>query len=351
MSGGGDKDWHDRGRSLRRLWLYGGAASLALHGWLLGQSWSIRLPAVSALPEEPPALELVAVEPPPPKQARPEPPPPELVPPKPVTTPAEPVPSPEVPVVAAPLPPVEAAPSAPMPTASMPPAPLPPTPTTATLPENPPQPPPEPVLPSVAALSEAAANAAADLLDRPTETKTEPAAVPQPPREAPRAASDTAMADSEPAERVAPNRESGEDFAQRMRRLMGSPAPKPTPPVAAAAPPAPGPETGGTAQCLRCDRPGYPADARARNLQGRARLAVDVAPSGMVTAVRLLQSSGHSELDEAAIRHAWNWQFTASANGRQNFRASVDFQIEGSAYQRQQRERPTPPTRVAAPPP
>ncbi|NJK59950.1 MAG: hypothetical protein HC918_06460 [Oscillatoriales cyanobacterium SM2_1_8] len=66
MTWGGGEDWTDRpteGRSLRRFWLYGGAASLVLHVWLLGQSWSLRLPVATAEPESPLALELVTVEP------------------------------------------------------------------------------------------------------------------------------------------------------------------------------------------------------------------------------------------------------------------------------------------------
>ncbi len=93
-------------------------------------------------------------------------------------------------------------------------------------------------------------------------------------------------------------------------------------------------------QCIRCDKPEYPAEARDRGLQGRARVAVDVDAEGNVINVRIIQSSGHAELDEAAVRQARQWKFTPSAAGRQGIGAKVDFQLEGSEYQRQrQRER------------
>ncbi len=93
-------------------------------------------------------------------------------------------------------------------------------------------------------------------------------------------------------------------------------------------------------QCIRCDKPEYPAEARNRGLQGQARVAVDVDANGNVTNVRIINSSGHAELDEAAVRQARQWKFTPSAAGRQGIGAKVDFQLEGSEYQQQrQRER------------
>ncbi|MFQ3678894.1 MAG: energy transducer TonB, partial [Pseudanabaenaceae cyanobacterium] len=309
MTWGGGEDWAGRTteeRSLRRLWLYGGAASLVLHGWLLGQSWSLRLPVARVEPEPPLALELVTVEPVEP----------------PVETPPEPLA--ETPLAEAPsAPPVVAA----VPTAAaLPPPPVPspqPRPVLEPRPAAPPpmaKPQPEPSLPAPATPN----------LDPPLPAP--PAASPLAPTPSsegwpmlppfiPTPAEGTGAATDRPANPPALTG-SSEDFAERVRRLLGSRTPAPaTPPPQAAAPPAASP-SGGASTCLRCDRPGYPAGARARNLQGQVRLAVDVAPDGTVTAVRLVQSSGHGELDDAALRHAWSWQFSRSTNGRTNFRAS-----------------------------
>ncbi|MGQ9866194.1 MAG: energy transducer TonB, partial [Pseudanabaenaceae cyanobacterium] len=350
-------------RSLRRWWLYGGAISLMLHGWLLRQSWSLRV--VPTVSEEPPALELVAIESPAPQPMPSELPPSERVPSKPaVAATADPLP---VPVMAAPLPFMETAPPPkPDPIAPEPiPAQSPPMAAAAIQPENPPPAPAAPIFPNLAAVMAPrlptetptaplpAAETEQPLLpnlaalnphqNRPTATPTEPSAALSP--------TEAATANTTAATPAPPKRESGEDFAQRLRRMLGpaQPAPQPAPPVATASPRPPGPAVGSTAQCRQCDRPSYPAEARTHNWQGQVRLAVDVAPDGAVTAVRLVQSSGYPVLDEAAIRQAWRWQFTASVNGRQNFRASIDFQMEGSTDQRQQQGRSVPAKSPATP--
>jgi len=68
-----------------------------------------------------------------------------------------------------------------------------------------------------------------------------------------------------------------------------------------------------------------------RGLDGEDRkaqqISVDVDDKGNVTNVRLARSSGHSALDEAAIREARRWKFdTQMVHGR--VVAKVDFAIE-----------------------
>lgn len=62
-----------------------------------------------------------------------------------------------------------------------------------------------------------------------------------------------------------------------------------------------------------CGKPKYAERARRLGQEGTAELSVDVDDKGNVTNVRLARSSGHSALDEAAIREAWRCKFDASA--------------------------------------
>jgi len=135
-------------------------------------------------------------------------------------------------------------------------------------------------------------------------------------------------------------------FSDRIRNLLRGNSPNSNPssnPSALQTNPTPStaePTQPQKVQCIRCDKPQYPAEARNRGLQGQARVAVDVDAEGNVTNVRLINSSGHAELDEAAVRQARQWKFTPSVAGRQGIGAKVDFQLEGTEYQRQrQRER------------
>ncbi|NMF60769.1 energy transducer TonB [Pseudanabaena yagii] len=91
-------------------------------------------------------------------------------------------------------------------------------------------------------------------------------------------------------------------------------------------------------RCQSCAKPDYPVNARDRGLEGQAKVAVDVDSNGNVINVRLLNSSGHSELDEAAKQAAWNWKFDPSQNGKQAIPASINFQIENSDYAKRRQE-------------
>lgn len=96
--------------------------------------------------------------------------------------------------------------------------------------------------------------------------------------------------------------------------------------------------SGGLA-CRTCSKPKYPAKARRRGLEGKTEINVDVDGKGNVTEVRLARSSGHSELDKAALEEARRWKFKAPSGGKRSVSAKVDFAIEGSERSRQLRER------------
>ncbi len=96
--------------------------------------------------------------------------------------------------------------------------------------------------------------------------------------------------------------------------------------------------SGGLA-CRTCSKPKYPDKARRRGLEGKAEINVDVDGKGNVTKVRLARSSGHSELDKAALEEASRWKFKTPNGGKRSVSAKVDFAIEGSERSRKLRER------------
>ena len=91
-------------------------------------------------------------------------------------------------------------------------------------------------------------------------------------------------------------------------------------------------------RCQSCTKPDYPNNAKERGLEGEAKVAVDVDANGNVINVRLINSSGHPELDEAAKQAARNWKFDPSQSGKQAIPAKINFQIENSDYARRNQE-------------
>ncbi|MDM3844932.1 MAG: TonB family protein [Aphanizomenon gracile PMC627.10] len=92
------------------------------------------------------------------------------------------------------------------------------------------------------------------------------------------------------------------------------------------------------ADCLQCQIK-YPERARRRGTEGNPEVAIDTDNQGNVTRVRLIRSSGDSELDEAAQKAAQEWKLTPTEAGREGVRASVNFAIKGSQRHRKLQER------------
>ncbi len=63
----------------------------------------------------------------------------------------------------------------------------------------------------------------------------------------------------------------------------------------------------------RMDAPRYPAGLRGRRVGGTVRISVVADTCGRVTDVAVVKSSGHIELDAAAIKAAQQWVFTPKA--------------------------------------
>jgi TonB family protein len=63
----------------------------------------------------------------------------------------------------------------------------------------------------------------------------------------------------------------------------------------------------------RMDAPRYPAGLRSRRIGGTVRISVAADACGRVRDVAVVKSSGHVELDAAAIKAARQWVFTPKA--------------------------------------
>jgi protein TonB len=98
--------------------------------------------------------------------------------------------------------------------------------------------------------------------------------------------------------------------------VVAPPAP-PAPVVAPPAPPAPIPETPLQSVAATHTTPPYPEMARRMGEHGSVQLHISVAASGEITDVTLAQSSGHADLDQAALE--WvksHWRYhAATKNG------------------------------------
>ena len=101
------------------------------------------------------------------------------------------------------------------------------------------------------------------------------------------------------------------------------------------------------ADCLQCQIK-YPDRARRRGAEGNPEVAINTDAKGNVTQVKLIRSSGDSELDEAAQQAAQEWKLTPTETGREGVRASVNFAIKGSQRHRQLQERQIEKEREAA---
>lgn len=104
-------------------------------------------------------------------------------------------------------------------------------------------------------------------------------------------------------------------------RVLAAPLPAPAPP----APPSPAASrdrpvaSGATREPSkigrRCRPPAYPEEARARGLEGCVLLLVAIDAEGRVNSVRVLESSGHALLDDAAVAAVRRWRFEPARRG------------------------------------
>jgi TonB family protein len=89
-----------------------------------------------------------------------------------------------------------------------------------------------------------------------------------------------------------------------------------------------GDASGGKVICLECPKPDYPEDARDREIEGKVKVAVDIDAEGNVIDIKVTSSSGHNELDEAALEKAREWKFDKSESGQKGMVIAIDFKLE-----------------------
>ena len=81
------------------------------------------------------------------------------------------------------------------------------------------------------------------------------------------------------------------------------------------------------ADYLNNPSPPYPAAARRLRLQGTVVLRVTVSDSGLPLNIRVVQSSGASILDQAALKVVRDWTFVPARQGDEKISAAVDVPI------------------------
>ncbi len=73
--------------------------------------------------------------------------------------------------------------------------------------------------------------------------------------------------------------------------------------------------------------PPYPRAARRQGLEGRLVLRVTVTAQGTPGVVKVLESSGHALLDDAAVRAVMRWRFQPGRRGSLPVQASLDLPV------------------------
>ena len=65
---------------------------------------------------------------------------------------------------------------------------------------------------------------------------------------------------------------------------------------------------------ISSSKPRYPQSARRRGIEGTVLTRILILTDGTVGAAEVVTSSGNSDLDEAALKAVWQWQFSPASN-------------------------------------
>lgn len=107
--------------------------------------------------------------------------------------------------------------------------------------------------------------------------------------------------------------------------VVEAPPPKPAAPVQI---------TGDMLQCSQKSEPNYPPASRRMGEQGSVKLRLELDETGHITSAKVIESSGHTRLDNAGLATVKNWRCQAATRDGQPVRAvalqTFDFILEGN---------------------
>ncbi len=73
--------------------------------------------------------------------------------------------------------------------------------------------------------------------------------------------------------------------------------------------------------------PSYPRRARQRGIEGQLLLRITVNSKGRTSGIKVLESSGHAVLDNAAVKAVKHWHFRPGRRGKKPVKASMDMPV------------------------
>jgi protein TonB len=190
-----------------------------------------------------------------------------------------------------------------------------------------PETPAEPLVMEVALIAAPAPAQAKPAPPAPAAAKPKPRPVPAKPKKAPALPKKTPVI-RQPVRKSAPTSAP----AAKAETATSASAVAPARPTAAAAPAQPKieafTEANYRANYQSNPKPEYPRLAKSRGWQGKVLLRVQVTADGRSASVQVQQSSGHKQLDEAAVEAVENWTFLPAKRGATPVASTVTVPIQ-----------------------
>lgn len=116
--------------------------------------------------------------------------------------------------------------------------------------------------------------------------------------------------------------------------IKEAPAPEPVVEAPPPKPAAPAQITGDMLECSQKSQPNYPPASRRMGEQGSVKLRLELDETGRITSAKVVESSGHTRLDNAGLATVKNWRCQAATRDGQPVRAvalqTFDFILEGN---------------------
>lgn len=103
--------------------------------------------------------------------------------------------------------------------------------------------------------------------------------------------------------------------------IKEAPAPEPVVEAPPPKPAAPAQITGDMLECSQKSQPNYPPASRRMGEQGSVKLRLELDETGRITSAKVVESSGHTRLDNAGLATVKNWRCQAATRDGQPVRA------------------------------